>query len=434
MRFVPLMFILLIFAGCSAQSGDSLLSPPNLPAEYVQLEKQLDSIRAQGAQYIVAETGTERQSVQLVDLDSDGYNEAVAFFRMDDGMLRAYLFEYDQGGYYQVGCVEGTGARQLYSAEFIEYVSGGWIAVALSWRYDETENLGLTVFSYGGEHMDTILQTQYKSILYADIHGSGNLSIFTAAVNDVTGTHRVRRFYFDPSEECYKQSMEVSLCPEVRSIVSMQYCNGMLYVDSAAHGGGYVTDIIKNTYNILMDDAFGLDGSTYRQAAVFCTDIDGDGELEVPTVEKSGSGRIGWYRYSGSVYGSVYDIQKVHAADTYFSIADGWYIFWPDKWQDSVSSQRTVNNGVAMTTFYVPVTAGTMEEVRNALLTVYVFSGDQSADTLQSYSGVKVMETVGTTIYAYKIMQNDFPEYSMSDWDMTRLFNIIEASSTKEGY
>ena len=430
MRFVPLMFILLIFAGCSAQSGDSLLSPPNLPAEYVQLEKQLDSIRAQGAQYIVAETGTDRQSVQLVDLDTDGYNEAVAFFMMDDGVLRVYMFEYDSGGYYQIGYIEGAGARRLYSAEFIDYAPGGRLAVALSWSYDETENRGLTVCRYDGSELRTILQTQYKGILYTDGDGDGDVDIYTATVNDVTGAHRMRRFQLGKDGD-YIQNLEVPMCSEVRSILSMQRGgDGLLYIDSAAHGGGYVTDVISGELNLTMDDIIGSGSSTYRQAAVFCTDIDGDGLIEVPMVEKVGSGRIGWYRFDISGNQG----EKLLAADTYFSIADGWYIFWPDKWQDSVSSQRTVSNGVAMTTFYVPVTAGTMEEVRNALLTVYVFSGDQSADTLQSYSGVKVIQTVGTTIYAYKIMQNDFPEYSMSDWDMTRLFNIIEASSAKEGY
>ena len=426
---MPLMFILLFFAGCSMQSGDSLLTPPNLPAEYVELEKQLDAIREQGAEYIVAETGTDRQSVKLVDLDADGYNEAVAFFRMGDGVLRAYMFEYDSGGYYQAGYVEGAGARRLYSVEFVDYSSCGRLAVALSWSYDETENRGLTVCRYNGSDVSTILQTQYKGILYTDTDGNGKTDIYTATVNDVTGAHRMRRFQLN-ADGVYVQNLEVPMCSEVRHVVSMQYSDGMLYIDSAAHGGGYVTDVIRGSNNLTMDGIIGSGSSTYRQAAVFCTDIDGDRQIEVPMVEKVGSGRIGWYRFGRT------DTQgeKTLAAETYFSIADGWYIFWPDKWQDNVASQRSVSNGVAMTTFYVPVTAGGTAEVRNALLTVYVFSGDQSSDTLQSYSGVKVIQTVGTTIYAYNIMQNDFPEYSMSDWDMTRLFNIIEASSAKEAY
>ncbi len=433
MRFVLRVFltacILLVFAGCSVQVGDSLLSPPNLPSEYVELEKQLNAILDSGARYEIPETGDERQSVKLVDLDTDGFNEAVAFFRMEDSTLRAYVFEYDQGGYHQVGYIEGAGARRLYSAEFIEYTPEGFLAVALSWSYDETENRGLTIFRYGGRSLDTLLQTQYKGILYEDIHNSGSITIFTATVNDVTGAHRIRRFQFYP-DGVYAQNMEVPMCSEVRNIVSMQYSDDKLYVDSAAHGGGYVTDVIMGSTNLTMDAVIGSGSSTFRQAAVFCTDIDGDGNIEVPVVEKSGSGRIGWYRYKDEPLPT----EKVHVAETYYSAADSWYMHWPDSWQDNVSAQRTAGDGVVMTTFYVPVTAGGMDEVRNALLTVYVFGGEDSSETMQSYSGVRQLRTVGSTVYAYSMLPNDFPEYSLNDNQMAELFGIIEAANSVEGY
>ena len=429
---VPLIFILLAFAGCSMQIGDSLLAPPNLPSEYVQLEKQLKAIREEGAEYIVAESGTDRQSVQMVDLDADGYNEAVAFFRMADGVLRAYLFEYDQGGYYQLGYIEGLNARRLHSVQFLEFDGSGVQAIALSWTYDETENRGLTVTCYDDGRLTTMLQTQYKGILHADGNNDGKLDIFTVTVNDVTGAHRAR--VFELKGEVFEQTREVAMCSEVLNVLSIKLGRGtdgdnLLCIDSAAHGSGYVTDVIrweKETDNLTMDSIIGSGSSTYRQAAVFCTDIDGDGRIEVPIVEKSGSGRIGWFCYGSS--------GREHSGETYYSVADGWYMFWPQNWQDEVFSQRTVNDGTSMTTFYVPVTAGAHSELRNALLTVYVFSGEQSSDTLQSYSGVRVLQTVGSTIYAYNIMQNDFPEYAIADWDMAGLFKIIEASSTAEGY
>ena len=428
MRFVLRVFltacILLVFAGCSVQVGDSLLSPPNLPSEYVELEKQLNAILDSGARYVTPETGAERQSVKLVDLDADGFNEAVAFFRMEDGTLRAYVFEYDQGGYRQVGYIEGAGARRLYSAEFIEYTPG-FLAVALSWTYDETENRGLTVFRYGGSSLDTILQTQYKGILYENTDNSGPIDIFTATVNDVTGAHRVRRYQFYP-DGAYEQNMETPLCSEVRSIVSMQYSDGKLYVDSAAHGGGYVTDIIRGSANLTMDAVIGSGSSTFRQASVFCRDIDNDGNIEVPMEEKSCTGRIGWYHYGNE--------EKQQVAETYYSTVDSWYMHWPESWQDEVSSQRTAGDGVIMTTFYVPVTAGGMNEVRNALLTVYVFGGEDSSETMQSYSGVRQLRVVGNTVYAYSILPNDFPQYTLNDADMVRLFGIIEVTDSGEGY
>ena len=74
-----------------------------------------------------------------------------------------------------------------------------------------------------------------------------------------------------------------------------------------------------------------------------------------------------------------------------------------------------------------------MGEVRNALLTVYVFVGDDSTENLQSYSGVRVLGTAGSTVYGYSIMPNDFPEYSLTDRDVSDMFSIIQTSYFGEG-
>ena len=423
--------ILLVFAGCSVQGGDSLLSPPNLPSEYVELEKQLNAILDSGARYITPETGAERQSVQLIDLNADGKNEAVAFFMMGDGALRAYFFEYGSDGYREAGFVEGIGARRLYSVDYIEFDGSTKRAIALSWTYDETQNRGLVISGYETGGVYDLLRTQYRGILYADGNHDGDLEIFTATVNDVTGAYRARVFELDGGE--YQQAAEIPMCAEVRDVRSMVLGEGnggetLIYIDSAAHGSGYVTDVISwlpQPDNLSMDGIIGSGSSTLRQASVFCRDIDNDGKIEVPMVEKIGSGRIDWYRYGG---------QKEQAAETYYSAADSWYMHWPESWQDEVSSQRTAGDGVIMTTFYVPVTAGGMNEVRNALLTVYVFGGENSSETLQSYSGVRQLRVVGNTVYAYSMLPNDFPQYALNDADMVRLFGIIEVTDSGEGY
>ena len=69
--------LIVLFSGCTMQGGDSLLSLPNLPTEYVQLESRLQAILNSGAQYTSPEVGNDRQSVQMIDLDSDGENEVV---------------------------------------------------------------------------------------------------------------------------------------------------------------------------------------------------------------------------------------------------------------------------------------------------------------------------------------------------------------------
>ena len=89
--------ILVFSGGCSLQTGDGLLLLPKVPTEYVQLQQQLDEILQEGAVYAVAEAGTNRQAVQLMDLDGDGDEEALAFFRAESGAYQVCVFRQKNG-------------------------------------------------------------------------------------------------------------------------------------------------------------------------------------------------------------------------------------------------------------------------------------------------------------------------------------------------
>ena len=74
--------ISLLLTGCMlSYSVEELYVLPKLPEEYQTLSEQIAAILAGGAEYAAPTAGNNLQSVQLVDLDGDGEEEAVAFFR-----------------------------------------------------------------------------------------------------------------------------------------------------------------------------------------------------------------------------------------------------------------------------------------------------------------------------------------------------------------
>jgi len=394
------------------------LSLPNLPTEYVQLESRLQAILSSGAQYTSPEVGNDRQSVQMIDLDSDGENEVVAFFMMSRGVFRAYIFEYGIDGYFEAGFVE-VQARRLYSASFPTYTADGQRAIALSWTYDETVNRGLTVDALRNGKTVSLLQTQHISHLFSDVDGNGVQELFTVTVDDVTGALRQRSFVM--SGAGFEQVGESRMSASARSVMAMQTgvsISGekLLFIDSLAHGGGYVTDVISvesDTENL----SLSLD--TFRQAAVFTCDIDGDGALDVPA-HSAIAGKISWYTYSASA-------GFTQSGLTYHNAQDRFFLRWPEKWGDSVEIDRTVSGNTVFITFFVQASSADAE-VRNALLTLYVFGGEDRRQDLQSYSGVQVLKAAGSSIYAYSLMPNDYPEFTVADSEVISAFEIIETN------
>ena len=72
----------LLTSGCGfAFSPEELYSLPALPAEYTELNNCINQIIDGGAEYAAPVSGTNIQPVQMKDLDGDGQQEAVAFFR-----------------------------------------------------------------------------------------------------------------------------------------------------------------------------------------------------------------------------------------------------------------------------------------------------------------------------------------------------------------
>ena len=95
-----LVVCLLGLGGCVFGSVDEMYALPKSSEAYVNLQAKINEEKGTG-EYIAPLNGENRQTIQLVDVDEDGIQEAVAFFRDADAdtPLRIVIFKQDdQGG------------------------------------------------------------------------------------------------------------------------------------------------------------------------------------------------------------------------------------------------------------------------------------------------------------------------------------------------
>ena len=79
-RALALAALCLLLGGCAMNvSTDKLYALPSLPAEYASLEAEINALLSDGAEHAAPISGSNLQSVQMVDLDGDGVEEAVAW-------------------------------------------------------------------------------------------------------------------------------------------------------------------------------------------------------------------------------------------------------------------------------------------------------------------------------------------------------------------
>ena len=437
--FIVLTVLILTFmSGCAYQMGDGLLSLPKLPAEYEELQKIYDGIIGKGASFVSVTGGSNRQSVQLADLNMDGENEVVSFFRNADGTISVYVHEKTEDTYREIGQFTGVG-KNIRSVEYVSANELGEKAILISWELDELSKTAMSVYMSTGETMEKVLDLEYVGYHIIDLDMDGKEDIVAICRNMGEKVMTAYVYSFNDDSCTLKASAPMSLeSDKVVNISSGLTAEGKkgVFVDSSTLEGQYVTDIFTCTDGVMMNESIdsesGSAAVTGRYLNIYSTDIDNDGIVEVPlgkmfkgyTDPLSSETRwmIMWSKIQkGKVVGAP--------VNTFYNAVDGWYMVLPEKWGDNVTA--VINNGanVNTTTFFVPVQnedgSYTMVcDKENSILSVYTITGD-TRERLSEYPDIKILKQTDTTVYAYKIYENQYDQYAVTSEDVLLLVKYV---------
>ena len=136
-RMIPVLLSLLLLGGCTFPSGDDLLAAPRPSTNYQTLQAELDELIASGVSYTAPIEGENRSSIQLVDLDNDGVEEAIAFFRgstsATSNTFQIYVYKRQGDQYVAAGSVEGQGTA-IQSVDYPAITPDGRCGMVITWR------------------------------------------------------------------------------------------------------------------------------------------------------------------------------------------------------------------------------------------------------------------------------------------------------------
>ena len=111
--------------GCLSASPDDMYQLPKSSEVYVQLQQKINEIQSGGAEFSAPLGGYNRQAIQLYDIDSDGDEEAVAFFRNnDDKPLHIYILKKVEEKFEVVAAIDGDGTA-VDSISYVDMNSDG---------------------------------------------------------------------------------------------------------------------------------------------------------------------------------------------------------------------------------------------------------------------------------------------------------------------
>ncbi len=370
------LMLALLLTGCSTtvSSPEDYYRLPQASEEYESLENCLQDALNSGYEYVSPLKGDTSQPVSVVDLDGDGLDEAVAFFRDTDGgenPLKICLYQQNGDGEYSLlTTIEGQG-NAINSVTFCQ-LDGGTDSVEellVSWQISSSV---YTLSAYSVEDgaavqmMDFITYSRY-SVVDLDADGTSELVVLQSSATDTT--EKQAQYYV-----CQEQRMVLTgTAPLSQSLSSIDHIRtGVLSGGEAAlFVSGYAADSASNeSSSDQITDIFALvdgvftsvalndqsgDSSTLHYYLTNDQDIDGDGVWEIPFPTLLNNFDTDSTDTFYALQWKQYDLTGEAALSTvtYYNGTDGWYLVLPEEWlsrlflvRSDTTSGNTVERGI----------------------------------------------------------------------------------------
>ena len=297
---------------------EELYALPELPERYTALNKQLSAIQESGAEYAAPVSGSNIQPVQMMDLDGDGREEALAFFRQSDGEkpLKIHIFTADDdNSYRQAAVIEGSGLA-IYSVDYSDIDGDGRMEIIVGWRVS-MDLQALAVYSLEPDGARELMRTNYVKYAVADMNKDGKRELTVLRANQ-DGEGVADCYVSKNGVLTLRSSVLVSMTMAELSqqgkvtVGTLRSSDPALFITGVADGARAITDVLAlrggELTNLVLSAITGVSGEVSRFCSVYPMDINGDGVTEVPrTVTLQGedadhavSQRVDWISYDAS--------------------------------------------------------------------------------------------------------------------------------------
>lgn len=401
----------LLLSGCMmSASVEELYALPQLPEEYKSLSARLSEILALGAEYAPPQSGGNLPPVQMVDLDGDGVDEALGFFRVssEERPLKIHIFRAVEDDYQQAAVIDGSGTS-IHSVRYEDMDGDGVREILVSWQVS-TEVQTLGVYSLKGLDPSRLMSTPYARYEVVDLDGDDDQELVVVRSDDTEAGLSLADYYdWDSANSSLQLQSTARLSAAVASLQRMQAGalqtgETAVFLTSRTVGvddtSSAVTDILIYRYpeltNIVLREDTGVSDQIFRYLNIHPADINGDGALEVPRPaqllsdpEGDSYWKIYWHSYRA-------DGSNERQAITYHNPADGWYLLIPDEWDGHFTvRQNNASPAVHATTFYAVYGRKQGEE----LLTIYTLTGTDR-ENQAAKKGRSILRRWGETLYA----------------------------------
>ena len=333
----------------TSESIEHLLTAPRAQGELYDIQQALYAYAGRSIKLHYPHSGENNTAFIRSDLDGDKVDEAVAFYSVAnaDGVADIHINIIDivEDGWLSV-CDTATGASAIDKVEIAPLSADGVPVIAVGAELFSSTANQISLFTYIKGKLYTRMKENYTRFEFCDLASLGHEQLVILNVNAAERNAEVQIYSVGNDFNTLLGAVEVD--GNISSVTAFQIgklTDGRpaLFIDSAKSAASMITDMVYfdkgKPISRYYDVDIGETQSTMRFNTLLCTDIDGDGAIDVPFAQllpgydsMNSDERLYltmWRNFDGTNH------KDVLLAD--FNYDDGYYFAIPDGWRDNVT-------------------------------------------------------------------------------------------------
>ena len=435
-KCAALFLVICLLGGCSGMSIDELYCLPKASEDYYDLQEALSQALGNGLSYDAPASGARREPVQLVDLDHDGTDEAVAFFRSSqDGSVAAYIFARRDSQYELADQIPCSGSA-VGAVEYADLDGSGSLELLITCQVSEAVTQALQVSRYQNNAAESLLTAPCGRYVLTDLNGDGAKEILCITDSGAEASAAVNYYTYVGGQ--MKTGQELRLSENYSDILNI--AQGTLEDGTeAVLITGTAEDQMKTDVLIQNDQAelTAVDCGTLGSSAqlqggdLYPRDMDGDGNLEIPKGKvlpeyEAGSGT----QWTVEWYGLTAKGKSGLKCSTYHCFDEGWYLELPESWDDAISVREKSETDGACTIHSVGFYQKSSGRKAGAeIVTIYALYGAARQEQVEA-RGLTSLYSDTDMILAVEINEDAAPwEGTVSVAQLSERFHVEAAEN-----
>lgn len=428
--YLIILAILFSLSGCSFRFSnlENLIRPPRLFGNYQALQDAFESTVNQKYFLLTPETGDLQSSFLTYDFDSDGFEEAVVFYALEDSPETAQIsyFEFSGEEWKYVATLKGLGGtvdKVLITDLNVDGVS----ELLIGWPiYSSKTNKVFCEYSFEGSVFSQKSTFSYTHFEVIDVNSDGFQDVLALTVDASLPEQRsafARVYSFDRNSNSLSLIGETPIDGNISSYASVSYetirDTNTIYIEANKGQNESITEIVywDDETNKLLSPLFDIPSQstllTWRNIRIVSYDVDNDGYLEIPTsVEMPGSVVT---TTDNSISSSTVTSDNNPVTKMYFtkwvkyrngkftpvqySIVNN-YLGYMLNIKSSWVGRITVSGNDGQWDYYRWNASGS--NIGDLLFSVYAYDNSDTAGK-SKYSGYEILKTTSTKTFVYQI-------------------------------